>query len=424
MWHLKKGVKMAKKSSRGINTVTRPRADGSSQELFEVRVYWDDRRHLLGRFKTLGEAETVLAIARGQIASGVFVPPADAKRARRAAIQRESAARYTYRQWTEEWLHRLAAAGRTQSTIISYRSVLKVRILPALGDVPLQAITPRMIEALMDDVRAQPSARYPGAHNNGITTSTATVLRASLNAAVKAERLEISPFRRPTAAPARVRPGSPRDDVATPAQVLDLTAAMPEHLALAVPLAAWCQLRLGEVLGLQRRDFTGLDDPSNAFVHVSRQLNSKTSELTAPKSRAGYRSLSVPPDVVPLITDHLERYAAPGPEGFVFTRPNAPGRYVADTTFGRAWLVARKKVGMPGFRFHDLRHTGLTMYAQLGATQAELMHRGGHSDVQTVARYQHATLERDRLLADALSRALKVPSIKDAKKKRRKPAAG
>jgi hypothetical protein len=31
------------------------------------------------------------------------------------------------------------------------------------------------------------------------------------------------------------------------------------------------------------------------------------------------------------------------------------------------------------------------------------MRRGGHSDIQVVLRYQHATMERDRELADRMS---------------------
>lgn len=56
------------------------------------------------------------------------------------------------------------------------------------------------------------------------------------------------------------------------------------------------------------------------------------------------------------------------------------------------------------FRFHDLRHTGLTVFAQEGATLAELMRRGGHSDIRVVLRYQHATMARDRELADRVSK--------------------
>lgn len=56
-----------------------------------------------------------------------------------------------------------------------------------------------------------------------------------------------------------------------------------------------------------------------------------------------------------------------------------------------------------GFRFHDLRHTGLTLFAQEGATLAELMRRGGPADMRVVLRYQHSTMTRDRELANRMS---------------------
>jgi len=59
-------------------------------------------------------------------------------------------------------------------------------------------------------------------------------------------------------------------------------------------------------------------------------------------------------------------------------------------------------VGRPDLHLHDLRHTGLTWSATLGATTAELMHRGGHDSPVAALRYQHATQDRDRALADAL----------------------
>ena len=54
-------------------------------------------------------------------------------------------------------------------------------------------------------------------------------------------------------------------------------------------------------------------------------------------------------------------------------------------------------------RFHDLRHSGLTWTASTGATLAELMRRAGHVTSRAVLIYQHATEDRDRVLADALS---------------------
>ncbi|GAB4083804.1 hypothetical protein GCM10028784_04340 [Myceligenerans cantabricum] len=78
---------------------------------------------------------------------------------------------------------------------------------------------------------------------------------------------------------------------------------------------------------------------------------------------------------------------------------------LSSTRWYGAWAEARDSVpDLPvRFRFHDLRHTGLTIFAQEGATLAELMRRGGHSDIKVVLRYQHATMERDRELADRMS---------------------
>jgi len=44
----------------------------------------------------------------------------------------------------------------------------------------------------------------------------------------------------------------------------------------------------------------------------------------------------------------------------------------------------------------------LTLAAATGATTVELMHRAGHSSSVGAMRYQHATKDRDRIIADAL----------------------
>ena len=71
-------------------------------------------------------------------------------------------------------------------------------------------------------------------------------------------------------------------------------------------------------------------------------------------------------------------------------------------TLDRAWDRARRAVGRVDLRFHDLRHTGLTWSAGLGATTAELMYRAGHKSPVAAHRYQHAAQDRDEVLADAL----------------------
>ena len=61
----------------------------------------------------------------------------------------------------------------------------------------------------------------------------------------------------------------------------------------------------------------------------------------------------------------------------------------------------------------DSRHTGLTLAAATGATTAELMHRAGHASADAALRYQHATRDRDRILAEALEKIVNPSSSSD-----------
>ena len=72
-------------------------------------------------------------------------------------------------------------------------------------------------------------------------------------------------------------------------------------------------------------------------------------------------------------------------------------------TLNRVWQRARRKIGRTDLHYHDLRHTGLTWAAASGASVAELMRRGGHANPTAALRYQHATEDRDRAIADALA---------------------
>ena len=58
---------------------------------------------------------------------------------------------------------------------------------------------------------------------------------------------------------------------------------------------------------------------------------------------------------------------------------------------------------MDTFHFHDLRHTGNTLAAGTGASTRELMARMGHASARAALIYQHASEERDILIAERLS---------------------
>ena len=171
--------------------------------------------------------------------------------------------------------------------------------------------------------------------------------------------------------------------------------AMPEELRIAVVLAAWCQLRRGEVRGLRRMDVDLESGLLSVRLTRTTAMSGRTI-LKEPKTRAGGRTIAIPPDALELLRTHLRDHAGPEEDAWVVNGSNH--------ALSVAWWAARAAVGRQDLRFHDLRHSGLTWSAATGASVAELMRRAGHASQAAALRYQHATNDRDRAIAEALAR--------------------
>ena len=84
--------------------------------------------------------------------------------------------------------------------------------------------------------------------------------------------------------------------------------------------------------------------------------------------------------------------------------PNATAGRFGSTPSTAPGVGPGRRSGCPHLRLHDLRHTGNTLAAATGASTRELMVRMGHASPQAALIYQHASAERDRAIAAALSK--------------------
>ena len=178
-----------------------------------------------------------------------------------------------------------------------------------------------------------------------------------------------------------------------------LAAAVPDRYGAAVLAAAWSGLRPGELFGLRRSDV----DTAAGTVTVARSLvevPSKPVTFGPPKSAAGRRTVSLPATVAAALADHLDAHTADDAGALVFT--TAHGKPVTASARSAVMRAARNSIDRPDVTWHHLRHTGATLAAQAGATQAELQARIGHSTARAASIYQHAADDRDRALADRL----------------------
>ena len=139
-----------------------------------------------------------------------------------------------------------------------------------------------------------------------------------------------------------------------------------------------------------------------AVAEILTEVNGKL-DIGPPKTDAGRRTVVLSAFLVDELATHMAQRGEPGPEGLVF--PAVEGGPMRRSNFRRrTWEPATRRVGVPGLRFHDLRHSAGTLSAVAGATTKELMARMGHSSPRAALIYQHATAERDEAIADALER--------------------
>jgi len=93
-----------------------------------------------------------------------------------------------------------------------------------------------------------------------------------------------------------------------------------------------------------------------------------------PKTEAGDRTLYMTEDVRTALRAHLATYVGPRRAPGFFPEQ---GRHCTCNPSDLLPCVGAGSTGLrrEDLRFHDLRHSGLTWFAQAGAAQADLMHQ-------------------------------------------------
>jgi integrase len=124
--------------------------------------------------------------------------------------------------------------------------------------------------------------------------------------------------------------------------------------------------------------------------------------VTGPtKSTAGRRDVTIPAFLLTDVAEHPDTFTAADPRALVFTGPQ--GAQPRRSNFSRPWNKATA-AALNGFHFHDLRHTGNVVAGEVSATLRELMDRMGHASSGAALIYQHRTMQRDKIIADEISR--------------------
>ena len=328
-------------------------------------------------FATKTDANKFLAATEVDMGRGTWLDPT------RGAI--------TLRKYADAWLPTRTVKSRplSERTQSDYRALLKLHVYPTLGDLPLEKLTSERI-------------RLWHAHVAQSGAPTAARAHRMLHAILATATLDGSFARNPCQLRGASQPHTQERPLVAIEDVEALSGFMPAHLTAFVTLAFWAGLRLGELLALERQDCVINKKRGTGTVRIERQQQEieRRPVVGTPKADS-IRVVNLPTPAVLALSAHFEKQGLVLPTARVFTRPD--GQPLRSFDVHRYWARARTKANLPGLHVHDLRHGGLTLAGQTGATLAELMRRAGHKSPRAAMIYQHAAADRDADLAAQMS---------------------
>jgi integrase len=333
---------------------------------------------------------------------------------------------WTVAEYLTYWLGQVVREDRRPKTYQGYEGVVRLHLIPGLGSKRLGKLTAQDVRTFITRTKqecqcckhgwdAQRDTRRCCALGQCCDSRLSArmvqfihaVLRNALESAVREEII-------PRNVAKLVQVSTPRYKVnrgLTGQQAKATMAAAADHrLSALYVLALYLGLRRGELLGLRWQD-VDLDEGKLEVVNNLQRVGGAL-RLVPPKTEDSARTVPLPPMCVEALRTHEQRQAAERSEapdwedhGFVF--PSRRGTPMEPDNLRRSWYQIRRAAGLGTARFHDLRHTCVTLLLDLGAPPHVVQEIAGHSDIEvTMTIYAHVSLDEKRKALGKLGEAL------------------
>jgi integrase len=344
-----------------------------------------------GGFKTKRECQAALNDALAALRAGTFVEPS--KRTLESFL-------------VGEWLPALRHL--RPSTLSNYRTHIRTSVLPTLGPIPLQQLSPAHLNALYQVLLTRGRLR----DGHGMAPKTVQNVHAILHRALK-DAMRWGHVARNVADAVEPPKGLPAErQVWTPEQLRAfLSHVCDDRLYAAWLLVATTGLRRAELAGLRWLDVdlaAGRVSPRRPRVVVDYTV--VESDAKTPKGR---RSLALDPATLAALRTHQARQAEEKTiigagyrdSGLVFTMPD--GSPIHPQRISAWFLQHTRAAGLPRIRLHDVRHSYATAALAAGVPPKVISQRLGHATIAiTMDTYSHVIPGLDEQAAETVARLI------------------
>lgn len=297
------------------------------------------------------------------------------------------------------WLETKASTLKPR-TLSDYRYECDRYIRPILGSLPLQKVTPHRIQRVLN--------RYQAEDHAHTARQVYRRLSQALDLAVRWDWLAVNPCQKvdnPVYRPQRKR-------VWTVEEMRAFLEGTHDHYLYPLWVTAiGTGCRLGELLALTWADV----DLETGTLKVSKsaQRIDGARIVTDPKTVSGVRTLSLPAEIVRVLSRHQAQQAEQRLQmgqrwqagDLVFT--SRVGKPLAHSTAEWCMHGECERLELPRLTPHGLRHLHASVLLSEGLSIPDVSRRLGHaSPAITMSTYAHVVKADDRGAAEAIGRAL------------------
>lgn len=319
--------------------------------------------------------------------------------------------RMTLGEWLDKWLDEYMIFTIRESTLDSYRAMVKNQVKPFIGSKQISSLTTADMQKFYNKIKKEGRVREHPIHGKTLADSMVRgvhmMLHEALDTAVK-ERLIA---KNPTNGTTVPKCNYPEKQILGDSQLDTFLEAIKgeEYWDAFFYVEVMTGLRRGEICGLKWQDINFEENKLQVKRSVSVKKDGGVS-IGETKTESGVRCIQMPPSVAELLQNRKQRAITE----WVFPNFMHPEQPISPATAYRKLKLILKHAGLPLIRFHDLRHTFATHATHGGVDPKTLAGILGHTNASfTLDTYTHVTSDMQKAASNIVGNIMQNIMIKE-----------